>query len=152
MTSVTLYTRRNCHLCDAAKEAIRKSGASVELHEVDVDSDAELVSRYGNDVPVILIDGVEAFRHRVDPEAFAAVARGWKIADNHHLEREFKFPDFAKALTFTNAVGAIAEEQQHHPDIFLSWGKVRVTTWTHDTGGITGKDYALVAKIDRIPR
>ena len=153
MTHVTLYTRRNCHLCDAAKDAIRKSGAGVDVTEVDVDTDPELVRRYGEHVPVVVIGGVEAFRHRVDPAAFAAYLRGelgdgWTVVNNHHLEREFKFPDFAKALAFTNAVGAIAEEQQHHPDIYLSWGKVRITTWTHDTGGLTSKDYALVGKID----
>ena len=68
----------------------------------------------------------------------------------HHLEKEFRFPDFAKALAFTNKIGAIAEEQGHHPDIFLAWGKVRVTIWTHAIDGLTRSDFVLAAKIDRI--
>ncbi|HEY8180597.1 MAG TPA: 4a-hydroxytetrahydrobiopterin dehydratase [Thermoanaerobaculia bacterium] len=74
---------------------------------------------------------------------------GWQIVKEHHLEKEFRFPDFAQALTFTNKVGAIAEEQGHHPDIFLAWGKVRVTIWTHKIDGLTRSDFVLAAKIDR---
>lgn len=77
---------------------------------------------------------------------------GWRIADGHHLEKEFRFPDFARALAFTNAIGAAAEELGHHPDIELGWGRVRVTTWTHDAGAITAKDYALAAAIEALPR
>ena len=47
----------------------------------------------------------------------------WKIVDGHHIVRSFAFPDFREALAFVNKVGAIAEEQGHHPDIFLTWGK-----------------------------
>jgi 4a-hydroxytetrahydrobiopterin dehydratase len=75
---------------------------------------------------------------------------GWRIVENHHLEKEFRFPDFAQALAFTNKIGAIAEESNHHPDIHLSWGKVRVTTWSHDEGGITARDFVLAAKIERL--
>jgi len=74
----------------------------------------------------------------------------WRVVDGHHLEREFKFPDFAGALRFTNAVGAVAEEQNHHPDILLKWGSVRVTMWTHTVDGLTRSDFILAAKIDRI--
>lgn len=77
---------------------------------------------------------------------------GWRIAAGHHLEKEFRFPDFARALAFTNAIGAAAEELGHHPDIELGWGRVRVTTWTHDAGAITAKDYALAAAIEALPR
>ena len=69
---VTLYTRRNCRLCDKAKAAIRASGVAVDLIEVDIDTVPELQQRFTNDVPVIYINGVEAFRHYVDPQAFAA--------------------------------------------------------------------------------
>lgn len=157
MTNVTLYTRENCHLCDDAKAAIKASGVDVELREVDIDSDPALVRRYGKDVPVIVVDGVEALRHRVTANEFADYVRhpltaqlsdGWRIVDAHHLEKEFTFPDFAKALAFTNEVGAIAEEQGHHPEVYLSWGKVRITTWTHDVDGLSRKDFALAAKID----
>ena len=66
------------------------------------------------------------------------------------LERVFKFKDFAEALAFTNKVGAIAEEEGHHPDIYLAWGKVRVTIWTHKVDGLTRSDFVLAAKIERL--
>jgi 4a-hydroxytetrahydrobiopterin dehydratase len=74
----------------------------------------------------------------------------WRIVEEHHLEKEFSFPDFAKALEFTNRVGAIAEAEGHHPDIYLAWGKVRVTIWTHKIDGLTRSDFVLGAKIGRI--
>jgi 4a-hydroxytetrahydrobiopterin dehydratase len=74
----------------------------------------------------------------------------WNVVHEHHLEREFRFRNFAEALAFTNKVGAIAEEQGHHPDIFLAWGKVRVTIWTHKIDGLTRSDFVLAAKIDRL--
>ncbi len=73
---------------------------------------------------------------------------GWQIVENHHLSKSYKFPDFLHALAFVNRVGAIAEEVQHHPDIELSWGKVVVKTFTHDSDGITEKDYDLARRID----
>jgi 4a-hydroxytetrahydrobiopterin dehydratase len=74
----------------------------------------------------------------------------WKVVDGHHLTRAFTFPDFVKALAFVNRVGAIAEEQGHHPDILLGWGKAEVTTWTHKINGLTESDFILAAKIDRL--
>ena len=84
-------------------------------------------------------------------EELAALARElgaeWRVVDEHHLEKEFRFPGFAQALAFTNKVGAIAEEEGHHPDIYLAWGKVRVTIWTHKVDGLTRSDFVLAAKI-----
>jgi 4a-hydroxytetrahydrobiopterin dehydratase len=74
----------------------------------------------------------------------------WKVVDNHHITRNFEVPDFAQALAFVNKVGAIAEEQGHHPDIFLTWGKADITTWTHKINGLTESDFILAAKIDRL--
>ena len=89
-------------------------------------------------------------------EELAALARElgaeWRVVDEHHLERELRFPDFAQALAFTNKVGALAEEEGHHPDIYLAWGKVRVTIWTHKVDGLTRSDFVLAAKIERIAR
>lgn len=73
---------------------------------------------------------------------------GWEVIANHHLIKTYKFPDFAQALAFVNRVGAIAESRNHHPDIELSWGKVVVKTYTHNTNGLSAKDYALAAEID----
>ncbi len=72
----------------------------------------------------------------------------WTVVDDHHLEKNYKFKDFAEALGFTNRIGAIAEEQGHHPDIFLAWGKVGITIWTHKIDGLTESDFVLEAKCD----
>ena len=74
----------------------------------------------------------------------------WTVIAEHHLEREFKFPDFRKALDFTNKVGELAEQQNHHPDIFLAWGKVKLTLWTHKIDGLTESDFIFAAKVDLI--
>lgn len=76
---------------------------------------------------------------------------GWTVVKGHHLEKEFKFKDFKQALAFTNHVGKIAETQEHHPDIFLTWGKVKITVWTHKIDGLTESDFVLAAKIEQIP-
>jgi 4a-hydroxytetrahydrobiopterin dehydratase len=81
-----------------------------------------------------------------------AQVKEWKVANDHHIERQFTFPDFKSALDFVNRVGALAEDQGHHPDIYLAWGKVRVTIWTHKIDGLTESDFILAAKIDRLPR
>lgn len=74
----------------------------------------------------------------------------WKAVNEHHITKTFTFPDFVKALAFVNKVGALAEEQGHHPDILLSWGKAEITTWTHKIDGLTESDFILAAKIDRL--
>jgi 4a-hydroxytetrahydrobiopterin dehydratase len=74
----------------------------------------------------------------------------WKAVDNHHLTRTFTFRDFKQALDFVNRAGAIAEQQGHHPDIFLAWGKAEITLWTHKVNGLTHSDFVMAAKIDQI--
>ena len=74
----------------------------------------------------------------------------WTAPNEHHLRREFRFPDFQQALDFVNRVGAVAEEQGHHPDMLLSWGKVEVTLWTHKIDGLTESGVIMAAKIDRL--
>ncbi len=76
---------------------------------------------------------------------------GWDVAAEHHITKTYKFPNFVKALAFVNRVGEVAEEQGHHPDIFLTWGKVRITMCTHKIDGLTESDFILAAKIDEIP-
>ena len=75
---------------------------------------------------------------------------GWTVIDGTRLERPFAFPDFARALACVDAIGAEAERWQHHPDLELGWGRVRVRLWTHAIGGLTEADCVLAAKIDRI--
>lgn len=74
----------------------------------------------------------------------------WQVVDDHHLERMYRFRNFRKALDFVIAVGAIAEEEQHHPDISLSWGKVILRLWTHKVKGLSENDFILAAKCDTI--
>ncbi len=73
---------------------------------------------------------------------------GWSAERDHHITKTIKFPDFALALAAVNRIGAIAEQQGHHPDLYLTWGKVRVDTWTHKIDGLTESDFILAAKID----
>jgi len=73
----------------------------------------------------------------------------WSVIDNHHLEASFKFTDFSTALAAANKLGAVAEEQWHHPDLLVAWGKVGVTIWTHKIDGLTEADFVLAAKFDR---
>ncbi len=189
---VTLYTRADCPLCEKAKGAMRAAMTlhrlPVTLHEIDVDLDPVLHARFTHDVPVVYVNGREAFRHHVDVGDFTNYVRGeatrsqqvlaaekcvpcrggvppltgaeyepllaqldpaWRVVDGHHLTRDFTFPDFATALAFTNRVGAIAEEEGHHPDLRLGWGKVGVDVWTHKIDGLTRSDFVLAAKIDQ---
>jgi 4a-hydroxytetrahydrobiopterin dehydratase len=74
----------------------------------------------------------------------------WNVINEHHITRTFTFPDFVKSLDFVNRVGALAEEQGHHPDILLTWGKVEITLWTHKVDGLTESDFIMAAKIDRL--
>lgn len=83
-------------------------------------------------------------------QAVAAQVQDWQVVNEHHITKSFKFPDFVSALAFVNKVGALAEEQGHHPDIFLAWGRADVTIWTHKIDGLTESDFILAAKIDRI--
>ena len=68
----------------------------------------------------------------------------------HHITKTFTFPNFREALTFVNSVGELAEQQGHHPDISLAWGKVGITTWTHKINGLKESDFILAAKVDQL--
>jgi 4a-hydroxytetrahydrobiopterin dehydratase len=61
-----------------------------------------------------------------------------------------RFDNFRDALGFTNRVGELAEEQGHHPDIELAWGRVKLTVWTHKIDGLTESDFIWAAKADQI--
>jgi 4a-hydroxytetrahydrobiopterin dehydratase len=74
----------------------------------------------------------------------------WNVVNEHHLTRNYAFPDFRKALDFVNRVGEVAEQQGHHPDILLAWGKAEVTLWTHKIDGLTESDFIMAAKIDEL--
>jgi len=93
-------------------------------------------------VPALKGGELDRLRRELKPE--------WKIVGEHHLEREFKFKDFREALDFTNRLGTLAEAQGHHPDIYLAWGQVKVTLWTHKIDGLTESDFVMAAKVDQL--
>ena len=66
------------------------------------------------------------------------------------LERVFSFDDFAEALAFTNKVGALAEEEGHHPALLTEWGRTTVTWWTHKIKGLHRNDFIMAAKTDQL--
>ena len=77
------------------------------------------------------------------------LGKGWNLIEEHHLEKEYSFKNFREGLDFTIKVGELAENQAHHPDIYLAWGKVRLTVWTHKIDGLTESDFIFAAKADQ---
>jgi 4a-hydroxytetrahydrobiopterin dehydratase len=76
--------------------------------------------------------------------------KGWKVVEEHHLKKEYKFANFREAQEFVNRVGNLAEKQGHHPDICFGWGQAEITIWTHKIDGLTESDFILAAKIDSL--
>jgi len=75
---------------------------------------------------------------------------GWQF-EQGHLAKSYHFADFAGALEFVNKIGAISEQQGHHPDVYMTWGKVSLEIWTHKIDGLTESDFILAAKFDEVP-
>jgi 4a-hydroxytetrahydrobiopterin dehydratase len=75
---------------------------------------------------------------------------GWEVLDERIIEKTFRFPDFVQALDFVNTLGAIAEQQNHHPEITLGYGKVTVDLWTHKINGLHANDFIMAAKIENL--
>lgn len=71
----------------------------------------------------------------------------WSVVNEHHLAKAFSFAEWASAMAFANAVSTIAEEQNHHPDLHVSWGRVGVEIWTHKINGLTESDFVFAAKV-----
>jgi 4a-hydroxytetrahydrobiopterin dehydratase len=86
---------------------------------------------------------LEQWKAQLDNEA-----PGWDLRDAKHLQKTYKFPDFATALEFANKVGAIAESEGHHPNIEFGWGFAKILLWTHAIDGLSENDFVLAAKID----
>jgi 4a-hydroxytetrahydrobiopterin dehydratase len=76
----------------------------------------------------------------------------WQVRASRRLERHFRFRDFAAAWQFLDRIGALAEEEWHHPDLHLAWGSLRVELWTHAIDGLSESDFVLAAKIDELWR
>ncbi|NLN78020.1 MAG: 4a-hydroxytetrahydrobiopterin dehydratase [Armatimonadetes bacterium] len=76
--------------------------------------------------------------------------QGWELKANATIERTFKFINFANAMEFAKGIARIAEEENHHPELHVSWGKVRVELTTHSLGGLSTNDFIVAAKINRL--
>lgn len=89
--------------------------------------------------------------NRTEAEVLLGQLNQWSLSDDAtHIQKQYSFPDFAQALAFVDRVGALAEQEGHHPDITLAWGKVGITLTTHAIGGLSENDFILAAKVDRI--
>lgn len=93
-------------------------------------------------VPPLQGPDIERFFEQLKP--------GWNVVGEHHLQKEYKFKNFRQALDFTTKVGEMSEEQGHHPDIELGWGRVKITIWTHKIDGLTESDFIWAAKADEL--
>lgn len=86
---------------------------------------------------------------KAEAETLIANVPGWSLTpDGKSIFRDYKFPDFARALGFVNKVGNIAEREDHHPDITLGWGYAQVKFFTHKIDGLHENDFIMAAKID----
>ena len=83
-------------------------------------------------------------------EKLASQVSDWRVVEEHHIEKNFVLPNFKTALEFVNAIGTVAEQEAHHPDICFGWGYVRVTSYTHKIAGLAESDFILAAKVDEL--
>lgn len=74
----------------------------------------------------------------------------WQLVGQHHLEKTYNFGNFQEALDYTVKIGALAESVDHHPEICLSWGWVKITLWTHSIDGLSEADFVFCARVDRL--
>jgi len=75
---------------------------------------------------------------------------GWQVEEDRKLIKSFRFKNFVEAVQFVNAVTPVAEAENHHPDLYVRWGEVRVYLWTHKINGLSEGDFVMAAKIDRV--
>lgn len=92
--------------------------------------------------------------HRLDGDQLAALSKvvpNWSVMnDSRTIGRDFRFDGFLPALAFANALGWMAEQENHHPDLELGWGYCRVRFSTHDVGGLSRNDFICAAKVDAL--
>ncbi len=91
--------------------------------------------------------GVPRLKGR-EMEPLLAQLEGWRVVEEHHLSKEYRFTNFAGALDFVKRAGAVAEAEGHHPDISFGWGYARLQIYTHAIDGLSESDFILAARID----
>ncbi len=84
-----------------------------------------------------------------EAKAMLTKVEGWELRENK-IRKTYRFKDFKESMKFVNKVADLAEEEGHHPNIFISWNKVTLTLTTHAIGGLSDNDFIMAAKIDRI--
>jgi 4a-hydroxytetrahydrobiopterin dehydratase len=94
--------------------------------------------------PALERERIESLRRQVSTE--------WVVVDGRRLEREIVLKDFRQALALANRIGEIAEGQNHHPDLLVSWGKLHITQYTHAIDGLHENDFIVAARIDALLR
>jgi 4a-hydroxytetrahydrobiopterin dehydratase len=75
---------------------------------------------------------------------------GWQVEEDRRLIKSFKVKNWVQAVDLVNRITPVAEAQNHHPDLYVRWGEVRVLLWTHKIDGLTESDFYMAAKIDRV--
>jgi len=95
-------------------------------------------------VPPLGAEGIEELRRQISPE--------WLVIEGHHLEREIRLKNFRQAMALANQIAEIAEQQGHHPDLLVAWGRLKVTVFTHAIGGLHQNDFIMAARIDAMLR
>jgi 4a-hydroxytetrahydrobiopterin dehydratase len=93
--------------------------------------------------------GVPPLSSEVAQALLQQLGEGWGLNSDEHLERVYSFGNFNDAMTLANAVAKIADDENHHPDLYVAWGKCSVEIWTHKISGLTESDFYFAAKVDR---
>jgi 4a-hydroxytetrahydrobiopterin dehydratase len=93
--------------------------------------------------------GVPPLERSRTEQLLAQLDAGWRLNAQGHLERTYRFEDFVQAMGFANRLADVAEEEGHHPDLHIAWGKCTVEVWTHKINGLTESDFYIAAKADR---
>ncbi len=94
--------------------------------------------------------GVPRLESATEIEKFMVELEGWEVVGQHHLKKNYAFPNFCQSLALVNRIGEVAEAEGHHPDICFGWGRLEVTLYTHAVDGLSESDFILAAKIDAI--
>jgi len=98
------------------------------------------------------VKGEEATLAEEEIKEYKSQIPDWEIVEENgvkRLRRTYKFRNFREALAFTNKIGELAEEQDHHPQIITEWGKVTLSWWTHVVDGLHLNDFIMAAKSDQ---
>lgn len=94
--------------------------------------------------------GVPPLDHKQIEALLQQLGNNWSVNQAGHLNKTYAFDDFMSAMRFANQIADVAEEEAHHPDLIVAWGKCEVEIWTHKINGLTESDFILAAKIDQI--